>query len=172
MSALSARTRIDGLGDDDDLHGALGDDRIIGGAGNDLIDGGGNRIATSRSIPASAANYNITYLGADLFTIQDPRAGSPDGTDTLRGIEFFEFSDGRHRPARYADFIPVTGITPTAWGLTDNDADGAPDLQARPMSTGSLSIMPPPAFPAIRPTRSSPIASASSSASPGSPPAR
>ena len=52
----------------------------------------------------------------------------------MRGVEFFEFSDGAGGVilVATADFIPVVGVTPTAWGLTDNDGDNAPDTAGTP----------------------------------------
>lgn len=126
---------IEGRQDDDQLFGALGDDRMIGGAGADFLDGGGNGAGGDVAVYSGLqSNYVVTYLGADLFTIEDTRGGSPDGADTVRGIEFFEFSDGAGGVVLVstADFIPVTGVTPTAWGLTDNDSDNAPDAAGTP----------------------------------------
>jgi Ca2+-binding RTX toxin-like protein len=39
------------------------------------------------------ADYSITQNPDGSFTILDQRGGSPDGTDTVRNTEFFEFSD-------------------------------------------------------------------------------
>jgi hypothetical protein len=41
------------------------------------------------------ADYAISYdAGTQSFTVADQRAGSPDGTDTVYGVESFQFADG------------------------------------------------------------------------------
>src|SRR6185312_9121403 len=110
---------IDGRLNDDILDGGLGNDRILASAGNDLIDGGGNGsvfdpggtlpdgtvLATGGDTVVFTGNftddgiangdYIITYDGpadgSGIFTVIDQRTGSPDGTDTIRHAEFFEF---------------------------------------------------------------------------------
>lgn len=129
---------IDGLGGDDELYGALGNDRITGNAGNDIIDGGGG--VDTAVFTGLLTDYAITYLGADVFTVQDLRAGAPTGADTIRGIEFFEFADGAGGVTQVAtsSFIPESGVTPTAWGHTDEDADNAPNLNGTPDVDGFI----------------------------------
>ncbi len=68
---------LDGGGDNDALNGGAGDDVINGGAGNDTaIFGGG------------PADY--TFASASGSVIVE----GPDGSDTLTGVEFLEFTDG------------------------------------------------------------------------------
>jgi Ca2+-binding RTX toxin-like protein len=68
-----------------------GNDVITGGGGNDLIDGGpGNDIAV---YSGAHTDYKIT-ANAYGWVITDTRAGSPDGTDTVRNVERLTFSDG------------------------------------------------------------------------------
>ena len=72
-----------GSGQSDRFHGGGGNDVITGNAGTDTAIYSGNRI-----------NYNITYNpGTQTFTIADQRAGSPDGIDTVSGVELFQFAD-------------------------------------------------------------------------------
>jgi hypothetical protein len=61
-----------------------GADRIIGHAGIDTVVFSGNR-----------ANYAVLFDSTDTqaFTVTDLRAGSPDGIDTISGVEFFAFAD-------------------------------------------------------------------------------
>jgi hypothetical protein len=73
---------LSGLGGDDTLNGKGGADRLDGGAGIDTAVYGGQH-----------ADYTIAYTAGD-FTIADQRAGSPDGTDTVTGVEQLQFSDG------------------------------------------------------------------------------
>jgi len=74
------------------LNGNAGNDSFTGGAGNDTIQGG---IGTDTAIfSGTLANYTIVWnSAAATFTITDNRGGSPDGTDTLTGVENFAFSD-------------------------------------------------------------------------------
>ncbi|MBR0959957.1 M10 family metallopeptidase C-terminal domain-containing protein [Bradyrhizobium japonicum] len=75
------------------LNGAGGNDTITGGAGNDTIDGGSGTDTAVYS--SSQANYAISYNAAtQTFTLVDQRSGSPDGTDTVAGVEYFQFGDG------------------------------------------------------------------------------
>ncbi|TWI21735.1 serralysin, partial [Bradyrhizobium yuanmingense] len=75
------------------LNGAGGNDTITGGAGNDTINGGSGTDTAVYS--GSRANYTISYNAAtQTFTLVDLRSGSPDGTDTVTGTEYFRFGDG------------------------------------------------------------------------------
>ncbi|WP_247278808.1 MULTISPECIES: M10 family metallopeptidase C-terminal domain-containing protein [unclassified Bradyrhizobium] len=74
------------------LNGSFGNDRITGGGGNDTIIGGSGTDTAMYS--GSEANYAISYDSAtQIFTIIDQRSGSPDGTDTVTGVEYFQFAD-------------------------------------------------------------------------------
>jgi len=74
------------------LNGNAGNDSFTGGGGNDTIQGG---IGTDTAIfSGTLANYTIVWnSAAGTFAVADNRAGSPDGTDTLSGVENFAFSD-------------------------------------------------------------------------------
>ncbi len=75
---------LNGGGGNDTITGGGGNDTIIGGAGTDTAVYSGNR-----------ANYGVAYnSGTQTFTVTDLRGGSPDGTDTDTGIEYFQFADG------------------------------------------------------------------------------
>ncbi|MBW7961146.1 M10 family metallopeptidase C-terminal domain-containing protein, partial [Bradyrhizobium sp. BR 10261] len=75
------------------LKGGGGSDTITGGGGNDTIDGGPGTDTAVYS--GREADYNVSYNSASqTFTIADHRAGSPDGTDTVTNVEYFQFSDG------------------------------------------------------------------------------
>ncbi|MDF0518084.1 M10 family metallopeptidase C-terminal domain-containing protein [Bradyrhizobium yuanmingense] len=72
------------------LNGAGGNDTITGGAGSDTINGGSGTDTAVYS--GSRANYTISYNAAtQTFTLVDLRSGSPDGTDTVTGVEYFQF---------------------------------------------------------------------------------
>ncbi|EFL88256.1 tandem-95 repeat protein, partial [Ahrensia sp. R2A130] len=74
---------IDGGDGDDTLTGGADDDTLIGGLGSDTAVFSGNQ-----------ADYTITDLGGGQVEVRDDRVGSPDGTDTLTGIDFLDFADG------------------------------------------------------------------------------
>lgn len=74
------------------LYGLLGNDTLTGGGGNDVIDGGGGSDTVVYS--GARANYLVAWNAAtSTFTVTDLRAGTPDGADTVRGAEYFRFSD-------------------------------------------------------------------------------
>jgi hypothetical protein len=74
---------LSGLGGDDTLNGKGGADHLDGGAGTDTaVYGGLHR------------DYTISFTAGD-FTITDQRAGSPEGSDTVTGVEQLQFADGR-----------------------------------------------------------------------------
>src|SRR3954469_5330282 len=75
------------------LNGGSGNDTLTGGGGNDTITGGSGSDTTVYS--GAYVNYGISYnLATQTFTLIDQRSGSPDGTDTLSGVENFQFADG------------------------------------------------------------------------------
>jgi serralysin len=75
------------------LSGGAGSDRITGGGGDDFIDGGsGSDVAV---FSGNLNSYRISWSSAtQAFTVADQRAGAPDGTDTIVGVENFQFADG------------------------------------------------------------------------------
>lgn len=75
------------------LNGGVGNDTITGGGGNDTIIGG---LGTDIAVYSGAeADYAISYnASTQKFTLIDQRAGSPDGTDDLIGVENFRFAGG------------------------------------------------------------------------------
>jgi Ca2+-binding RTX toxin-like protein len=91
MDGGSGDDTLSGEAGNDTLYGGSGTDRLSGGSGNDTIDGGtGNDTAV---YDGAKSDYTITYDAAsDSYTIVDNRAGSPDGTDTVTGVEYFEFA--------------------------------------------------------------------------------
>ncbi|WP_459584005.1 M10 family metallopeptidase C-terminal domain-containing protein, partial [Bradyrhizobium diazoefficiens] len=74
------------------LNGGSGNDMLAGAGGNDTIAGGAGTDTAVYS--GNMANYAIAYNAAtQTFIVVDQRAGAPDGTDTLTGIENFQFAD-------------------------------------------------------------------------------
>ena len=75
------------------LNGGAGNDTLTGGSGNDTIIGGAG--TDTAVFSGNQANYLIAYNSTtQTFTVTDQRAGSPDGTDTITGVENFQFADG------------------------------------------------------------------------------
>ena len=89
----SANDNLSGNAIANTLNGNGGNDTFIGNGGNDIIDGGSG--ADIAVFSGSKASYIITYNSAtQTFTIVDQRIGTPDGTDTVTGVENFRFADG------------------------------------------------------------------------------
>jgi Ca2+-binding RTX toxin-like protein len=114
--------RIEGGAGDDGIYGNAGNDTIVGGAGSELIFGGaGIDIAV---FSASRQNYQLSYdSAAAVFVVTDLRAGSPDGTDRLTGIETLRFAD------RDINLIGGTAANDQLTGTSGHDwiAGGAGD---------------------------------------------
>jgi hypothetical protein len=122
------------------LSGGSGDDTLTGLAGNDAIDGGsGTDVAVFSGI---RANYLVTWnAAAQTYTVADQRAGSPDGTDALFRVEYFQFADSlfassafASAPVNHAPVLTVPAGTVTAsagqflqasslFNATDSDGD-------------------------------------------------
>ncbi len=80
---------ITGLGGNDTLNGGDGDDTLNGGSGNDTIDGG-DRLDTV-VYSGVRANYVVTLNETTAtYTV----VSATDGTDTVKNVERFQFSDG------------------------------------------------------------------------------
>lgn len=101
----------DGVGTEgnDILLGSAGDDVLQGGGGKDRIWGGPDGSDTA-VFTGQFADYEITDNDNGAFTVQDMRAGAPDGIAVVRDVEQFQFAD---------QTVPVAGIL-----------DGANDLAA------------------------------------------
>jgi trimeric autotransporter adhesin len=106
--------RIDGRGGADTLDGGAGGDTLSGGDGKDVLQGGagadsldGGANADSATFGGAFADYDIAYDRASgSFTLADRRAGSPDGTDTVRDVENFVFADGSKTARQLGEPIP------------------------------------------------------------------
>jgi uncharacterized protein YkwD len=74
----------------DTLTGSTGADVLWGNGGSDILDGGAGIDAAAYS--GFSANYSWAS-GVAGWTVIDNRAGSPDGSDTLRNVEILRFAD-------------------------------------------------------------------------------
>jgi len=116
---------IDGGAGNDRLNGGQGDDTLIGGAGNDYIDGGPDGRDTA-VYGGNYQDYTLTFTAGSAdsqgynITVVDNRAGSPDGTDTLRRIDVIRFADGEFRDGQ---FYPVIGPSAQVTAVTALSAD-------------------------------------------------
>ena len=83
--------RLGGDGGNNTLTGLAGNDVLTGRGGNDILDGGlGDDTAV---YSGNSTDYSIVTNSNGSRTITDLRAGSPDGVDTLTGIEILQFAN-------------------------------------------------------------------------------
>ena len=101
---------LDGGGGDDKLYGNGGDDTLKGGAGIDTAVYHGAR-----------ANYSLVQTGLGSFELTDLRTDSPDGTDTLIGVEMAQFSDTTIDLQQVSPKIDLSSLNGTT-GFTLNAA--------------------------------------------------
>jgi len=103
-SRMDDNNTIQGLGGDDRIEAGGGDDLIDGGPGDDTIDGGAG---------SDTAFYSQARQAYDVFWYdmpggrRDAVVRGPDGIDSLRSLEYLEFSTssgGRDR-ALPTDFV-------------------------------------------------------------------
>ena len=80
---------IIGNAGNDQLSGSGGNDTLTGGAGNDTINGGADNDTVVFS--GALSDYGFSLNGSGNLVVTDNRGGSPDGTDTLIGIENIQF---------------------------------------------------------------------------------
>lgn len=89
----------------DSLAGGEGDDTLAGGAGSDrLVGGSGTDMAVYEG---GRAAYAVTRIADGSLQVADTRAGAPEGSDTLVGVESVRFADGTFALARIAVEAPV-----------------------------------------------------------------
>ncbi len=106
----SGNNIIDGGGGDDVIYATGGTDTIIGGSGNDTLVLSGNR-----------SNYTITSASGTI-TITDLRNSSPDGVETVTGVETFQFQDGT---LSSSNVVTITSIaTPNVETFDNGDLTG------------------------------------------------
>jgi Tryptophan-rich Synechocystis species C-terminal domain/Bacterial Ig-like domain/Peptidase M10 serralysin C terminal/Bacterial Ig domain/RTX calcium-binding nonapeptide repeat (4 copies) len=75
----------------DVITGNIANNKLTGGAGNDTLDGvSGNDTAV---YSGASSSYQVTQNPDGSWKVVDLRTGSPDGTDTLKNIDFLQFTD-------------------------------------------------------------------------------
>jgi hypothetical protein len=81
---------VAGKGNDSIVGNAI-DNKITGGGGDDIIDGGGGE---NTSIYSGASTDFAWRANSDgTWTVTDLRGGRPDGVDTLKNVQFLQFTD-------------------------------------------------------------------------------
>ncbi|MET0136936.1 MAG: calcium-binding protein, partial [Sphingobium sp.] len=78
-------------GDQNVLDGGIGDDVLAGGSGHDRLIGGDGIDTALYS--GARTDYQVDKLSDGTFQVTDLRAGSPDSTDILDGVEKIQFAD-------------------------------------------------------------------------------
>lgn len=104
---------VDGGAGNDYLHGGGGNDTIVAGAGDDVIDGSVD--SDTLVFAGSRADYHFALQPDGSYVATDLRAGSPEGTKTIRNVEFFAFADITV-PSTELNYPPV--ITSNGGGAT------------------------------------------------------
>ena len=112
---------IGGSGNDT-IIGNAANNTLTGGAGNDILDGVSGTNTAVYSGPSTA--YQVTQNADGSWTVTDMRAGSPDGTDTLKNIELLQFSDktvaiGTVTPPPAIAAPSITSISPDSGSVGD-----------------------------------------------------
>ncbi|MGD9884020.1 MAG: family 16 glycosylhydrolase [Reyranella sp.] len=91
VNGAASAEHLSGLAGDDNLNGLGGDDTFVGAHGHDALNGGDG--SDTAIFSGERSDYTVSAVGAATI-ISDTRADTPDGTDTLTGVEFASFADG------------------------------------------------------------------------------
>ena len=111
---------LDGRAGHDGLIGGSGNDALTGGVGNDSLNGG---TGDDRAVfTGNHGDYAFVVTAAGL-QVTDLRAGSPDGTDLLLGVETLGFGDGDFAVTSLWGATIVTAGSSAAEVLAVADAD-------------------------------------------------
>lgn len=76
---------------DDQYFGTYWPDFFVGNGGNDYYDGGEG--VDTAILSGNSADYTVTEVAYNSFTVRDNRPGSPDGTDTIVDVNKLQFAD-------------------------------------------------------------------------------
>ena len=116
---------IGGSGNDT-VTGYTANNALTGGAGNDTIDGLSGTDTAVYS--GSSASYRVTQNADGSWTVVDLRSGSPDGTDTLRNIEYLQFND---QTVAVGPMTPPVLTTVIEFGRLDQPGGGGDQVFSR-----------------------------------------
>ena len=114
-----------GGGGNDNITGSSLNNTLTGKGGSDTINGGGGSDTAVYS--GSKSQYQITQNSDGSIRLVDLRSGSPDGTDTVSNVEFFQFADGTYSTAGLFNSAPVVTVA--------NSTMQAPSSQAIALSS-------------------------------------
>jgi serralysin len=109
------------------LDGGAGDDRLTGDAGNDILQGGADYDTAVFS--GLRSQYQVAQLADGSFSVVDLRSGGPDGSDTVRNVEQFEFSDKKYTIAEVLVDPGPPPVDPVPAGLTLTGTSAANTLK-------------------------------------------
>ena len=110
-SVSTALIRVTGTSGNEPLNGTPGSvSSITGGGGNDAIAGGSRADVAVYS--GNRSDYTVTTV-AGVTTVRDNRSGSPDGTDTLRGMNILRFADMQLFQSTAANKVILAGQAQT-----------------------------------------------------------
>jgi hypothetical protein len=111
LTVTPALQFVTGTSGVDALSGIAGSvSKVTGGGGNDTITGGSRADVAVYS--GNRSDYTITTV-AGVTTVRDNRAGSPDGTDTLRGLNILRFADLQLFQTTAANKVTLAGQAQT-----------------------------------------------------------
>jgi Ca2+-binding RTX toxin-like protein len=119
ISGGAGRDRLSGFAGDDLLKGGQGNDTLDAGAGNDTLEGG-----LGDDSLVGGAGFDVVILAAAMSDVRISQDGgllvlvSPDGKDTVDGIEQFRFLDATLSLAQVLS-LPSVGRLVT--GTSGND---------------------------------------------------
>src|SRR5262245_22413282 len=99
----------------DTLTGNTANNVLTGGAGNDTLDGVSGTDTAAYS--GSSTSYSVVQNPDGSWTVTDLRSGSPDATDTLKNIEYLQFSD---KTVAIGTATPPTVAAPTITSFSPN----------------------------------------------------
>jgi Peptidase M10 serralysin C terminal len=97
-----------GGGGNDSITGNSYDNALTGKGGSDAINGGGGN--DTAVYGGFKSQYQITKNPDGSIRLVDLRSGSPDGTDTVSNVEFFQFADGTVTAASLFNAAPVVTV--------------------------------------------------------------
>ena len=103
----SGNDSLEGRAGHDHLYGGADNDVLWGGAGNDSLSGGAGDDTVV--LTGARADYAVS-LTADGLIVADLRAGAPDGTDTIGGVEHVTFSDGTLATSALTGWVVVKNL--------------------------------------------------------------
>jgi hypothetical protein len=111
VPATAAMNTVSGTVGADTLTGLSGVVNVYtGGAGNDSITGKDR--ADVAVYTGNRSDYTVTTV-AGVITVVDNRPGSPDGTDTVRGMNILRFADSQLFVTAAANRTTLAGVAQT-----------------------------------------------------------